>query len=127
MAATSSVTIDVIPKIDAEAIDTIVREAVADALRRLADSMTERTGANPTPAAADEPRFQYIQVAGREGIIDTHRPGRWSDYGVINAAPELAALDEKYVRREAEDYNRQAKTPDWDESDVDDWERIPQD
>ncbi len=80
MAATSTVTVEVAPKVDAEAIDNLVREAVADALRRLADSMTERTGANPTPAPADEPRYRAVVIQGVAGIVDREMPASWAAY-----------------------------------------------
>lgn len=76
MATIGTVTVNVVPKVDAEAIDAIVREAVADALRRLADSLT----AKPATAPDDEPRYQAVIIQGVAGIVDWAMPTQWAAF-----------------------------------------------
>jgi hypothetical protein len=125
MAALNSVTVEVTPVLPEglqEQIDTAVREAVADVLRTFADRLTTA----PTSAPANEPRFQYRQIGGKEGIIDIERPGVWDDYGAISDRPGAAAIDENYIRGQAEALCQQHAAGTLDPTDLAHWDPIPQ-
>lgn len=95
MTEINTATIKINPVIDIEGLDASIRAAVAQALRKMADEMD-------TPASAEPaPRFTYVQIGGREGILDSQQPGKWSDYGSIASNPETAKVDRKYVEAEA--------------------------
>jgi hypothetical protein len=108
-------TIKITPEFDVEDFAAQMRVAIAEALRKIADELD-------TPAAAETaPRFTYVQIAGREGILDSLQPGKWSDYGVIDSNPETARVDRRFVEAEACALNEDEDT---DPDDLN-WDAIP--
>ncbi len=80
MAEIGSVTIQVTPVIPEdlqEQVEAQVREAVADVLRRVADSLT----AKPAAAAVDQSRYYVEKINGIWGVRDREVPNDWVAWG----------------------------------------------
>lgn len=78
MAEIGTATVKITPVIDEDAlsqVDTAVREAVADALRKVADSLV----AKPTGKAVEpEQRYYVEKINGIWGVRDREREGEWA-------------------------------------------------
>lgn len=99
MTNTSTATIQIVPEFNVEDFTAQLRVAIAGSLRKIADELD-------TPAAAPtSPRYSYVQIGDREGILDSQQPGKWSDYGLVSSNPEMARIDRQYVESEVRALN----------------------
>lgn len=106
MAEIGTATVKITPVIDEDAlakVDTAVREAVADALRKVADTLT----AKPTGAVAvAEPRFYAVHELEGWGVADRETPEEWAYWSEDSVA-------ESDVNRVAADLNEDPSKRDY--------------